>query len=78
MIAGVKCDGLEESLSDCYHEEVGDVSCPEIQYIAGVVCSFGKLLYCFILTAIDDKGPLLADFISTSLKLQDLIMIRNL
>lgn len=41
MAAGVHCDGEEEKLSDCYHEESGATvtTCPRRDMVAGVVCA---------------------------------------
>lgn len=41
MAAGVHCDGEEQKLSDCYHDESGATvtTCPRRDMVAGVVCA---------------------------------------
>ncbi len=43
VFGGIKCDGSESRLSECYHGEMGaQVVCPEAQMVAGVVCTPGN------------------------------------
>lgn len=44
MATGVHCDGEEQKLSDCYHDESGaTVTCPRRDMVAGVVCATGSM-----------------------------------
>ena len=43
ILSGVKCNGNEESLYECMHSEMGQVSCPgRRENIAAVVCTKGS------------------------------------
>ena len=40
MLNGIKCQGHEQHLYECYHEEVDNaVECDESSLVAGVICT---------------------------------------
>lgn len=70
MATGVHCDGEEEKLSDCYHDESGATvtTCPRRDMVAGVVCATGSLtsvLCClpFVVILIHCEGMVSSNFL---------------
>ena len=39
---GVRCEGTEDKLWKCYHEEIRNVVCPKGELVAGVTCTDGE------------------------------------
>lgn len=63
LVMGVHCDGTEDKLWKCFHEETRNVLCPKGELVAGVTCT----------NALPDLMPN-ATLIQTSSYLQDLPM----
>ena len=45
LVLGIRCEGTEEKLWKCYHQEIRNVVCPQAQLVAGVVCTNGQWRY---------------------------------
>ena len=40
VLGGVRCEGDEKKLHQCYHQEIGNgVTCDSVDHIAGVICT---------------------------------------
>jgi lysyl oxidase-like protein 2/3/4 len=39
LAGGIRCDGTEEAVHECYHTQLGDVTCEKSELVAGVVCT---------------------------------------
>ena len=45
LVMGIRCEGTEEKLWKCYHEEIRNIVCPRGELVAGVVCTDGEWRY---------------------------------